>query len=111
MLQQEIPQDLVFGTGEVRSVQEFVEEAFGYVDLQWQDYVEVDQRYFRPLEVPVLQADPSEAKKRLGWEAQVKFRELVRILVDTDLEAAELPARGEGKRCLAESRWAWLGMP
>lgn len=111
MLQQERPLDLVFGTGEVHSVREFVEEAFGYVDLQWQDYVEVDQKYFRPLEVPVLQADSSEAKKRLGWEARVKFRELVRILVDTDLEAAGLPARGEGKRCLADSRWSWLGMP
>jgi GDPmannose 4,6-dehydratase len=111
MLQQEIPQDLVFGTGEVHSVREFVEESFGYVDLQWKDYVEVDQRYFRPLEVPVLQAEPSEVKRRLGWETRVKFRELVRILVDTDLEAAGLPARGEGKRGLADSRWSWLGMP
>src|SRR5919106_3122166 len=91
MLQQEAPQDLVFGTGETHSVQEFVEAAFGYVDLDWRDYVALDTRYLRPTEVPLLQANPSEAKRRLGWEARVRFKELVRIMLDADLEAAGLP--------------------
>ena len=111
MLQQEEPQDLVFGTGETHSVREFVEEAFGCVNLDWKDYVATDPRYFRPTEVPLLQADPSEAKRRLGWEAQVRFRDLVRIMMDADLEAAGLPAPGEGKRCIADGRLGWLRRP
>ena len=87
MLQQEDPQDLIFGTGETHSVQEFVEEAFGYVDLNWRDCVAIDPRYLRPTEVPLLQADPSQAKRRLGWEARVRFKELVRIMVEADLIA------------------------
>ncbi len=66
MLQHDQPGDLVFGTGECYSVREFVEEAFGYVKLDWRQHVEIDPRYFRPTEVSVLQADPSEAKRRLG---------------------------------------------
>jgi nucleoside-diphosphate-sugar epimerase len=68
MLQQEAPCDLVFGTGETHSVAEFVEEAFGYVNLDWRAYVTEDPRYRRPTEVSLLQADPSEAKRCLGWE-------------------------------------------
>lgn len=100
MLQQEEPQDMIFGTGETHSVEEFVAEAFSYVNLDWRKYVAVDPRYLRPIEVELLQADPSEAKRRLGWKARVGFQELVRIMVDADLEAAELPAPGAGKRCL-----------
>ncbi len=108
MLQQDQPADLVFGTGESHSVEEFVEEAFRYGNLEWREHVEVDPRYFRPTEVPVLQADPSEAKRQLGWEARVRFRQLVRIMMDADFEAAGLPGRGEGKVPGADSRLNWL---
>jgi len=111
MLQQEEPQDLVFGTGETQSVKEFVKEAFGYVDLDWRDYVAIDPRYLRPTEVALLQADPSQAKRRLGWEARVRFKELVRLMMDVDLEAAGLTAPGEGKGCLADGRLRWLRRP
>lgn len=111
MLQHDDPTDLVFGTGETHSVQEFCEEAFGYVNLDWRDYVEVDPRYLRPTEVEFLQADPSEAKRRLGWEAQVRFHELVRILVDADLEALGCQAPGVGRQVVNNGRFAWLGAP
>jgi GDPmannose 4,6-dehydratase len=111
MLQQEAPCDLVFGTGETHSVLEFVEEAFGYVNLNWREYVAEDPRYLRPTEVPLLLADPSEAKRRLGWEPGITFRDLVRIMMDADLEAAGLPAPGQGKRCLTDGRLAWLRKP
>lgn len=111
MLQQEEPQDLVFGTGKTHSVQEFVEEAFSYVNLDWREYVVVDPRYFRPTEVPLLQAEPSEAKRRLGWAARVTFQELVRILMDADLEAAGLPVLREGRRSVAGGELGWLRRP
>jgi GDPmannose 4,6-dehydratase len=111
LLQQEAPCDLVFGTGETHSVLEFVEEAFGYVNLNWREYVAEDPRYLRPTEVPLLLADPSEAKRRLGWEPGITFRDLVRIMMDADLEAAGLPAPGQGKRCLTDGRLAWLRKP
>jgi len=88
MLQQEEAQDLVFGTGETHSVREFVEEAFSHAGLDWRAHVAIDPRYFRPTEVEVLQADASEARRRLGWEPRVGFRELVRIMVAADLDAA-----------------------
>jgi GDPmannose 4,6-dehydratase len=108
MLQEEQSQDLVFGTGDTHSVQEFVEEVFNYVNPDWCDYVVVDPRYFRATEAPVLQADASEAKRRLGWEAAVRFGDLVRIMVDADLEEAGLPAPGTGKKRLRDGRLAWL---
>lgn len=111
MLQEEAPIDLVFGTGETHSVQEFVEEAFSYVNLEWQKYVAIDPRYFRPTEVPLLLADPSAAKQRLGWEAKVTFRELVRIMIDADLEVLGLPAPDEGVCRVVNSRVGWLQRP
>jgi len=110
MLQHNEPLDLVFGTGEAHSVKEFLEEAFGYVNLDWEEYVAIDPRYLRPTEVPLLQADPSEAKRRIGWEAKVTFRELVRIMVDADIEAMGLLVPGEGRR-LADGRLTWLRRP
>lgn len=86
MLQQERPDDYVVATGETHSVREFLEEAFSYVNLDWQKYVVVDPRYFRPAEVDLLLGDPSKAKKALGWQPKVGFRELVRMMVDGDLK-------------------------
>jgi len=100
MLQQEKPNDYVVGTGEAHSVEEFVGEAFSYVGLDWKDYVGIDSRYLRPTEVDFLLADASKARQELNWKPQVTFRQLVRIMVDADLEAVGLPVVGEGKKIL-----------
>jgi GDPmannose 4,6-dehydratase len=86
MLQQPTPQDYVVGTGQTHSVRELVEAAFGHVGLAWQDYVVTDPKFMRPAEVDVLLADPSKARKELGWTPKVGFRELVAMMVDADLE-------------------------
>jgi len=85
MLQADEPADFVIGTGETWSVRQLVEEAFGYQDLDWQRYVKQDARFNRPAEVDLLVADPSKAARELGWEPTVRFRELVRMMVDADL--------------------------
>lgn len=87
MLQQDEPDDYVVATGESHSVEEFLEEAFSYQGLDWKDYVEIDPRYFRPIEVGYLQGDASKARKRLGWQPKVHFKELVKLMVDADLKA------------------------
>jgi GDPmannose 4,6-dehydratase len=89
MLQQQTPDDYVIATGETHSVKDFCEEAFGLVGLDWQQYVELDKRYLRPAEVDILIGDASKAKKQLGWEAKVKFKELVKIMVEADVKALE----------------------
>ena len=94
MLQQEEPDDYVIGTAEAHTVREFVELAFASVDLDWQKYVEIDPRYFRPAEVDFLCADTTKARKALDWEPAVTFTELVRIMVEAD--AKELEARIKG---------------
>jgi GDPmannose 4,6-dehydratase len=86
ILQHERPEDFVIATGESRSVREFLDEAFARVDLDWKRHVEIDPRYFRPAEVDELRGDASKAKRLLGWEARVRFRELVQMMVDADLE-------------------------
>ncbi len=86
MLQQPNPQDYVIGTGKAHSVRQLVEAAFGHVGLNWQDYVVTDPRFVRPAEVDLLLADPSKAKKDLGWAPKVQFSELVAMMVDADLE-------------------------
>lgn len=86
MLQQPTPQDYVIGTGQAHSVRELVEAAFSHVGLNWQDYVVMDPKFMRPAEVDVLMADPSKARKELGWTPKVGFRELVAMMVDADLE-------------------------
>ena len=86
MLQQDKPDDYVLATGETHSVREFVESAFGYVGLDWKKYVKIDKQFYRPAEVHLLRGDYSKAKKKLGWRPKVKFEELVRMMVDTDLE-------------------------
>lgn len=94
MLQAETPEDYVIATGETHSVREFLEHAFGQVDLDWERYVELDPKYERPTEVDLLIGDPARAKRDLGWEARVKFAELVRIMVDADVEVARREAHG-----------------
>jgi GDPmannose 4,6-dehydratase len=88
MLQQEEPGDFVVATGESYSVKDFLEEAFSYSGLRWQDYVQQDARYFRPAEVDHLLGDPSKARDTLGWKPKVTFKDLVRMMVDHDLELA-----------------------
>lgn len=107
LMQQDKPDDYVLGTGESHSIREFLDEAFGYVDLDWHKYVEIDPRYFRPTEVDYLLADPAKAKKQLGWEPKVKFHELVRIMVDADSELFDLSHPGEGKRIIDEKFNGW----
>jgi GDPmannose 4,6-dehydratase len=86
MLQQPKPDDYVIATGETHSIRELCEEAFGYVDLDWQEFVRQDPRFMRPAEVDLLVGDASKAGKTLGWEPQVTFRDLVRMMVDADIE-------------------------
>ena len=88
MLQQEEPDDYVVATGETHSVRELLEEAFSYVGLDWHKHLVIDQHYYRPAEVDFLIGDPSKAKTKLGWEAKTKFQDLVRLMVDADLETA-----------------------
>jgi GDPmannose 4,6-dehydratase len=93
MLQQDRPDDYVVATGETHSIEEFLEEAFAYLGLDWHQHVEIDPRYFRPAEVDVLCGDASKAARLLGWKPKVTFKELVRIMVDADLKAAQAPGR------------------
>jgi GDPmannose 4,6-dehydratase len=88
MLQQDKPDDFVVATGESYSVRDFLEKCFSYLDLSWQDYVSIDQRYYRPSEVDYLQGDASRARDKLGWCPQVNFDELVKMMVDHDLNLA-----------------------
>ncbi|MCB9156658.1 MAG: GDP-mannose 4,6-dehydratase [Caldilineaceae bacterium] len=85
MLQQDAPDDYVVATGETHSVEEFVSEAFSYLDMDWRDYVVQDPRYYRPAEVDLLVGDPEKAGRVLGWEPTVDFRQLVQLMVDADL--------------------------
>ena len=107
MLQQEKPCDYVIGTGETHSVKEFLEEVFGYMNLDYQKYVEIDPRYFRPTEVELLLADSSKARKELGWSPRITFKELVKIMVDSDLGLAGLDLPGEGKKILKTKGISW----
>ena len=102
MLQQETPEDYVIGTGETHSVEEFVDEAFGYVNLDKRKYVEIEPRYFRPTEVHELRADSSKARKELDWDPKITFKDLVKIMVDADLDLAGLDSPGGGKKIIHE---------
>lgn len=107
MLQQDTSDDFVIGTGETHSVREFVDRAFSYADLDWQEYVDVDERYFRPTEVDVLLADPTKARLALGWEPKVSFEDIVAIMVDSDMQEIGLEPPGRGKVVLEESFLPW----
>ena len=88
ILQQDKPDDFVIATGEAYSVREFVERVFTHLDLNWQKYVEIDPRYFRPTEVEFLQGDPSKAMNKLGWQPKISFDQLVLLMVEHDMELA-----------------------
>lgn len=104
MLQQAQPDDYVIATGETHSVREFLNLAFGYVNLDWQDYVEFDDRYLRPSEVELLIGDPSKARQKLGWEPSVTFEQLVALMVEADLQALNCTSpNGNGSQVMQES--------
>jgi len=107
ILQQDRPDDYVIGTGESHSPREFLDEAFGSLGMDWHKYVEIDPRYYRPTEVDYLLSDPSRARTKLGWEPKIRFHELVRIMVDADLELIGEPCPGEGKKILMEKFGGW----
>jgi GDPmannose 4,6-dehydratase len=107
ILQEEKPTDFVLGTGEAHSVREFLEEAFGYVNLSWQDHIGQDPHYLRPLDVECLLADGRKARERLGWQPRITFRQLVRIMVDCDLGLEGIPAPGQGLRVLEAAGISW----
>ena len=132
VLQQETPDDYVIGTGESYTVKEFLEQAFGYagIDIEWKGkgtdekgivrslsgvstlntgdaVIEIDPRYFRPTEVNFLLADASRAKKKLGWEPKVTFKELVRIMVDADMKMVGLVPKGDGEKILQQKGINW----
>ncbi len=89
MLQQDKPDDYVVATGHTYSVREFLDEVFGHLDLEWGKYVEIDPRYYRPAEVDLLQGDATKAKKVLGWESKVSFKQLAKMMTDADMTIAE----------------------
>jgi GDPmannose 4,6-dehydratase len=95
MLQQDKPDDYVIATGETHSVREFLEESFAHVGLNWEKYVVQDARYMRPAEVDLLIGDPTKAEKQLGWKSKTKFKDLVKIMVEADIEL--LKAHREGR--------------
>ncbi|MCT7948918.1 GDP-mannose 4,6-dehydratase [Ancylothrix sp. C2] len=100
MLQQDAPDDYVVATGETYSVKQFLELAFTYVNLNWEDYVEFDERYLRPAEVDILIGDSTKAQEKLGWKPSVTFEELVGLMVEADLAAfgVESPKGKDGNR-------------
>jgi GDPmannose 4,6-dehydratase len=100
MLQQDEPDDYVIGTGESHSVREFLEEAFSYAVLDWKEHMKIDPRYFRPTETELPLADASKAMKKLKWRPRVTFKDLVKIMVDADMEDLGLEPIGEGKSIL-----------
>jgi GDPmannose 4,6-dehydratase len=107
ILQQDNPSDYVLGTGEAHTVREFLEEVFSYLNMDWKEYVEFDPRYLRPSEVEFLLANASKAHRELDWEPAIKFKELVRIMVDAEVEAIGLTPVGAGRGILKEKFGDW----
>jgi len=106
-VQHDTAEDIVLGTGESHSIRDFLDAAFGYANLDWHDYVKIDQRYVRPLDVNHLEADTRKARDLIGWEPKVKFADLVKIMVDSDMELNGLDAIGEGKKVIEERFDGW----
>jgi GDPmannose 4,6-dehydratase len=88
MLQQSEPDDYVIATGKTHSVRDFLDEAFGYLDLDWHDFVTTDSKFLRPSEVDTLCGNATKAREALGWEPKVDFPSLVRMMIDHDMEQA-----------------------
>jgi GDPmannose 4,6-dehydratase len=96
MLQQDSPEDYVIATGETHSVSEFLEVAFSHVGLDWRKHVEIDPRYYRPAEVDLLKGDSSKARRQLGWEPKTRFVDLVKLMVDADVQTLRDQRAGKG---------------
>lgn len=107
MMQAEEPDDFVIATGETHSIREFLDEAFGYLDLDWNKYVEIDPRYFRPTEVDLLLGDATKAREVLGWKPKVGFKELVKLMTDSDLELARQERDVRAAKGDASNRVRW----
>ena len=110
MLQQERPDDYVVATGETHSIKEFLDIAFNYVNLDWNDYVAFDPRYLRPTEVDLLIGDPQKAHKQLEWQPSVTFEELVKLMVDADLAALGLHSPNRSNNLLKDNASVRQGM-
>ncbi len=111
MLQMDTPEDYVLGTGDTHTVREFIEEAFGYVGLDWRDFVKEDPQYLRPTEVDILVSDPKKANTLLKWQPRISFKNLVRIMVDADMRKLGMEPKGDGDVVLREKfpqKW-WKG--
>jgi GDPmannose 4,6-dehydratase len=87
MLQQEKPEDYIIATGDCHTVREVLDVAFSHLDLDWQQYVKIDPRYYRPTEVDLLIGDSTKARKKLGWTPKMSFKDLITMMVRTDLQA------------------------
>jgi GDPmannose 4,6-dehydratase len=107
MLQGDRPGDYVIGTGESHSVRGFLEEAFSYLNMDWHEFVKTDPHLFRPTEANILRADPARAEQILGWQPRVFIKDLVRIMVDADLDMRGLKSPGEGARILERHFRNW----
>jgi len=107
MLQADEPGDFVIATGESHSVKEFLDLAFGQLDLDWKDHVDIDPRYYRPAEVDLLIGDSSKARRVLGWEPTISFNELVTLMINHDLDLAKQEAgqTAGGQRSTGTTRW------
>ena len=107
MLDQNNADDYIVGSGQNHSVKEFLSLAFEYVNLDWQKYVEIDPKLFRPSEVSIVQANNSKVKKCLGWSPRISFDELVFIMMDYELTAKNYPTPGKGFACLRDKGFEW----
>jgi GDPmannose 4,6-dehydratase len=111
MLQQDEPDDYVVATGETHSIREFLDISFNYVNLDWHDYVEFDERYLRPTEVDLLIGDPTKVKQKLGWEPSVTFEQLVALMVEADLRALGIASpNGERSQLLEDNAYIRQGV-
>lgn len=110
MLQQDEPDDYVVATGETHSIREFLDLSFGYVNLNWQDYVEFDERYLRPSEVDLLIGDPQKALQKLGWQPSVTFEQLVSLMVEADLRALNLACPNGGQHSNNDNAYVRQGV-
>src|SRR6266516_4363143 len=107
MMNAEEPDDYVIATGETHSVREFLEKAFGHLDLDWQQHVEIDPRYYRPAEVDLLMGDAGKARRALGWQTTITFDDLVKLMVDHDLELAQEEAASRARKSTGSTKARW----